>query len=494
MMVGDTDFYARLGIERNASEEDIRRAYRDAARKLHPDVNVEEGATELFINIKEAYEVLVDPQKREAYDEDKPPPEPPPIRLKTEYSRPALNRIDDPQLIYALVELDVFVDVSDEEDSTAPINLTLVLDGSTSMKGERLDRLKNTAIELIRQLRPQDVISVVFFNDRAEVVIPAGTKPVPQKVETNIRMIQAQGGTEMFTGLQTGFQEVRRHLNSKYANHIILITDGHTYGDEDACLKLADQAANIGITISALGIGSEWNDEFLEELVQRTGGNCLFVSRPKDIESLLKEKFQGLGKTYVERVSLNFHTIPGVKLNYAFRLNPELGALPISPPIQLGGIPYKSRQRILLEFLVDPIRSDISRLMLAEGHFSFDIPKYAMSKYRLPITLMRPVSTAYEMEPPPHTIVEAMSKLTLYRMQENVRQNVVAGDLESAAQSLQNIATHLLSQGENDLAKTALLEVQNVRQQQRLSQEGEKEIKYGTRSLLLPSGYEYEEG
>jgi Ca-activated chloride channel family protein len=72
--------------------------------------------------------------------------------------------------------------------------------------------------------------------------------------------------------------------------------------------------------------------------------------------------------------------------------------------------------------------------------------------------------------------------------------DVAAGELESAAQSLQNIATHLLSQGENDLAKTALLEVQNVRQQQKLSQEGEKEIKYGTRSLLLPSGYEFEEG
>jgi phage shock protein A len=67
---------------------------------------------------------------------------------------------------------------------------------------------------------------------------------------------------------------------------------------------------------------------------------------------------------------------------------------------------------------------------------------------------------------------------------------VSLGKLEAAANGLQNIATHLLSQGENDLAKTALLEVQNVRQQQRLSQEGEKAIKYGTRSLLLPNGYE----
>jgi Ca-activated chloride channel family protein len=143
-----------------------------------------------------------------------------------------------------------------------------------------------------------------------------------------------------------------------------------------------------------------------------------------------------------------------------------------------------------LEFLIDPVRTNISRLILAEGNFRFDIPKYSIQQYRLPLTLMRPVSNSYQMEPPPHTIVEAMSKLTLYRMQEKVRENVAAGEIESAAQSLQNIATHLLSRGETDLAKTAILEVQNIKHQNRLSQEGEKEIKYGTRSLLLSDGLE----
>ncbi len=489
-MPGDTDLYTRLGIERGASEEDIRNAYREAARQLHPDVNIEEGATELFLTIKEAYEVLVDPKQRAAYDENKPPPAPPPIRLKTIYSRPAINRIDDPQLVYALVELDVFVDVSDEKDKTLPLNITLLLDSSTSMQGPRLEKLKTTAIEILRQLKPQDVISITTFNDRAEIIIPAGRRPVLHQAETDIRMIEARGGTEMYRGLITGFQEARKHQSSNFTNHIILITDGHTYGDEESCLKLADQAAAVGITISALGIGSKWNDEFLDDLTKRTGGNCIFVSQPQEIESLLKEKFQGLGKSYVERVALNFRLIPGVQLNYAFRLNPEVGPLPVSPPIHLGGIPYKSRQRILLEFLVEPVRSNITRLILAEGNFGFDIPKYSISQYRLPITLMRPVSNSHKMEPPPHTIVEAMSKLTLYRMQEKVRENVAAGELTVAAQSLQNIATHLLSQGETELAKTAILEVHNIRHQQRLSQQGEKEIKYGTRSLLLTSGPE----
>ena len=489
MIAGDTDFYTRLGVDRNASPDQIRTAYRSAARRLHPDVNVEEGATELFIELKEAYEVLIDPSKRSAYDENSPT-SPPPIRLNTIYSRPGLNRIDDPQLIYSLVELDVFVDVSDEDDNSLPLNIALILDGSTSMKGIRLDELKATAIEIIRHLRPQDIISVVFFNDRPEIVIPAGPRPELHKVESSIRMIQAQGATEIYQGLNAGYREARRYLGPNYANHIIMITDGHTYGDEASCLELADQAAKLGISISTLGVGSEWNDEFLDDLVKRTGGSSIFVSEPKDIEKFLKGKFQGLGKSFVERVSLELRMIPGVELSYAFRLNPELGPLPISFPIQLGGIPYKSRQRILLEFLVNPINSNSSRLILAEGHFSFDIPKDAVKHHRLPITFMRPVSTSFKMEPPSHLIVEAMSKLTLYRMQEKVREDVSIGEFESAAQSLQRIATHLLSQGENELAKTALLEIQNVKNKQMLSQDGEKQIKYGTRALLLPNSPE----
>ncbi len=75
---------------------------------------------------------------------------------------------------------------------------------------------------------------------------------------------------------------------------------------KSSCIKLADRAAADGITISALGIGSKWNDEFLDELAKRTGGSSSFITKPQEIETLLKEKFQGLGKSYVERVELNF--------------------------------------------------------------------------------------------------------------------------------------------------------------------------------------------
>ena len=68
MAVGYRDYYETLGVDRGASEEDIRRAYRKLARQYHPDVNKEAGAEDRFKEISEAYEVLRDPEKRERYD------------------------------------------------------------------------------------------------------------------------------------------------------------------------------------------------------------------------------------------------------------------------------------------------------------------------------------------------------------------------------------------------------------------------------------------
>ena len=63
------DYYQTLGLQRSASADDIRKAYRRLARKYHPDVSKEADALERFKQMQEAYEVLKDPKKRQAYDQ-----------------------------------------------------------------------------------------------------------------------------------------------------------------------------------------------------------------------------------------------------------------------------------------------------------------------------------------------------------------------------------------------------------------------------------------
>ena len=68
MPVAYQDYYDALGVSRDASQDEIRRAYRTLARRYHPDVNKDPGAEDRFKEISEAYEVLRDPEKRERYD------------------------------------------------------------------------------------------------------------------------------------------------------------------------------------------------------------------------------------------------------------------------------------------------------------------------------------------------------------------------------------------------------------------------------------------
>src|ERR671932_1270615 len=62
------DYYKVLGVDRKASQDDIKKAYRKLARQYHPDTNKAPGAEERFKEISEAYDVLGDPEKRKKYD------------------------------------------------------------------------------------------------------------------------------------------------------------------------------------------------------------------------------------------------------------------------------------------------------------------------------------------------------------------------------------------------------------------------------------------
>src|ERR1700752_3222667 len=63
-----TDYYKTLGVDRKATQDEIKKAYRKLARKYHPDTNKDAGAEERFKEISEAYDVLGDPEKRKKYD------------------------------------------------------------------------------------------------------------------------------------------------------------------------------------------------------------------------------------------------------------------------------------------------------------------------------------------------------------------------------------------------------------------------------------------
>ena len=487
-MIQKPDYYAILGVLRDATQEEIKRAYIESAQRLHPDKNQMPGETEIFLEVQQAYETLSNPKRRKSYDVSLPKDETPysPILFETLYSRPHLVRLDESQLIYILINLRARSE--DKSLPVPPLNVCLVLDRSTSMKDAKMDLLKAAAIQFLRDLRAEDIFSVVAFSDRAEVIIPAAYQSDRQKLEMHIRSIQAGGATELFQGLKSGLNEVRRGRDAKRINHMILLTDGNTYGDDEACLKLATEASKEGIGISVMGLGADWNDAFLDQVAGNTGNTSRYIARPQDIQKLLAQKFQNLTRVMAEEVTLESNLGNGIHLNYAFRLQPETGPLSFGETTQLGSILRDTELSILFEFLVQPSAVKGSQTRLLDGNL-----KIAMAARPMPLPPIRvrfecDVSAEAAAHPPPPVILQALSRLTLYRMQEQARQASQAGQFDQATRSLKNLAAHLLEQGHRDLANTVLLEAEHIRCKQTFSLTGEKDIKYATRALLIQEG------
>ena len=207
-----------------------------------------------------------------------------------------------------------------------------------------------------------------------------------------------------------------RSLDSRRVNHIILLTDGHTYGDEQDCLALASKVSEQGIGISAMGIGKEWNDIFLDVLATRTGGSSAYIAEPRDIKRLLLEKFNALAQTYAEEIVLRLTLIDGVDLSYAFRLQPDPSPIVLDTPMRLGTILQDASTQILLEYIIQPkaVKSDLTEIL--DGMLKVSIASASLLVPALRLRLSRRVSDVPDPEPPSPKIVQALSRLMLYRM------------------------------------------------------------------------------
>jgi len=480
------DYYSILGVTRNASQEEIKRAYLAAAQKLHPDKNTAAGETEIFLEVQQVYETLSNPKRRAQYDATLPPE----IKVNLPYdhsiilSRPSLVKMEEPQMLYIILEMQAPVEM--RRAPSAPLNVSIVLDRSTSMQGEKMDVVKTSAIQIFRNLRQQDILSVVTFSDRAEVIIPAARHEDRARLEARIQMIQPAGGTEIFQGLDAGTKEIMRSFDSKRLNHIILLTDGQTYGDEQQCIELASKLGERGVGISAMGIGMEWNDIFLDLLATRTGGSSAYIAEPQDIKKLLLEKFDALAQVYAEDIALVTEPMEGIQLSYAFRLQPDPGLINVEEStLRLGPILQDTSTRVIFEYIIHPtaVKSDIATIL--DGTLKVSISSNPLPTPPLRMKIQRPVSDKAEADSPPPEIVQALSRLMLYRMQERARAEIEKGNIEAGTRQLQALAANLATQGERSLARTIALEAERIRQTRGLSAEGGKKIKYGTRALFL---------
>lgn len=485
------EYYNLLNLSFDATPEEIRAAYFDAARKYHPDASDDMVDGKLFMSIQEAYEVLSNVKRRKAYDETIPAEsrENSGISIETLYSRSALLNDDSPQLLYVLLNIRS-TKIIDPQDRT-PVHLCVVLDRSTSMSGERMDMVRKNLAHLIHWMKPTDVISVVAFSDRAEVIIEPTECQDSIQIVAKLNGLHTSGATEIYQGLELGFDLFKRFgEKDNYLRHLILMTDGHTYGDEDACYQMAKRANIEGIIFNAVGIGDEWNDAFLDRLASLGGGNAVFIRNDQDLKHFVERKIQSLGAYLAQKAEIQLELAKNARLKYVFRSQPDVSPLDVNFPIQIGAVEYNGNTSVIFEFEVSELGKPGQFAQVAQGRIFLVIPSKTIPVERYFISFELPLSSTLGKEPVPPALMEAMSKISLYRLQEKAKQEVNEGKIDNATRHLKFLATRLMSQGDLKLAGQALSEAEHLQKYGNYSKDGDKIIKYGTRSLLMLPGPE----
>lgn len=475
-MSGETTYYSILGLSPGVPPEAVREAF--AARAVQFPAESKDNPE--YQKILQAYEVLNDPDRRATYDSLIAELSPSPLVVNVQVSRSKMPVTNSPQILYLLVEVNP---PQQTAKSRRPLNLCLVLDRSTSMQGQRLDFLKAAVELVIEKLAPEDVISIITFSDRADVVQPATHVTNKSATIARIRSIRASGGTEIYQGLLAGVDQLQQTPLSQYNNHLILLTDGHTYGDAQDCIDLSSRAAAQQIGISAFGLGNEWNDSFLDRLVTFSGGQSAFIEEPTQIVTHLQQRIQGLGLIHAQNLRLKKDFPAQLLLQYGFKLLPFAQPLDSAgQEIKLGNIEGKGALSFLLELALQPqeheTRITIPLELVAEISGQKEKEHSFKSQIQI-VTTTNPVDM-----PPPKDLVKAVRMLNMYRMNEKVWEEIEAGNVGVAATRLRHLTTRLLEAGEIKLAQQAHVETERLSTVGSLSAEGWKRLKYGTRAMI----------
>ncbi|MGC9520609.1 MAG: DnaJ domain-containing protein [Anaerolineae bacterium] len=478
------DYYEVLGVAVDAESDEIRQAYRKLAMELHPDTG--HGDRRRFQQVAEAYQILSDPVWRKAYERQRLSRGlgTGPLSIELLQSRQALPLMDAVQVLY------VVADIRPNEGlrgTRKRLNLALVIDRSTSMQGARMENVKRAAVDLLGSLNPDDRLALVTFSDRAEVVMAGPLSDGAHRFRSAIASIVAEGGTEIYQGLQVGIEQTLPYVAPDVVSHVILLTDGRTYGDEDQALEAATRADERGVGVSAFGIGGDWNDFFLDALARQGGGTSQYIDSVSKVQREMRAQIRGLSNIALRRGRVRLTTSPQASLAGAYRVAPFMAILPVGEAnsFSLGDLSGRETSVLALEFHIEPMsKASTARIarLVVEGE--------AVASGRR-VEMWRDIKASFAESPEdqgiPPRLLSIMSRLSIFQLQERAWTALQGGDAHQATHYLESTAARLFDLGYRELGQAAMLEAARITHGHRPTSVGRKQLRYGTRTLTIPS-------
>ncbi len=306
------------------------------------------------------------------------------VSLICQVGRERMQATGSTQMAYVMIE----ARPSDVQVQTRmPLNLALVLDHSGSMKGAKLAAVKDAVKLVIDHMEPQDLISVVVFDDNVQVIVPAQPAADKTGLKARVDSIRDGGGTAMSLGMNVGLTELRKHAGPALVNRMVLLTDGVTYGDADRCRRIADDAGAAGIGIYPMGIGADWDEDLLDNIGMRSSGMpAEFVRRPDDALTLFSQQLQSASSVAVRNAAITLRLSAGVTPKRAVKVlpiiaeTPQQGLSDREAVVTLGDLERGTPQAVLYELMVEP--KPVGTFRIAQAELSYEVPGKGVEKTR----------------------------------------------------------------------------------------------------------------
>ncbi|MEM9188273.1 MAG: VWA domain-containing protein [Myxococcota bacterium] len=250
-----------------------------------------------------------------------------------------------------------------------PINTALVIDTSGSMEGAAIEHAKEASLAFLGALGEGDRLSVVVFHSTTEVLLPS--TPIEDSnladLRARIEGMEATGTTDMAGGLQAGLQELMANLEYDGINRMVLLGDG-VPNSEANITALAQAAGERNITITALGLGRDYNEVLMGDIAQLSGGHFEYIENSDRVLAVFQEEVLRMRQVFGRSAVVTLSPGPGVRIESVVGQN--VSENNGSVQIALGDLTQGEFRDLFVRTRVTGHRED-ARVELLDAHLSF---------------------------------------------------------------------------------------------------------------------------